>query len=57
MEQKIRILIADDHQLLTSGLKLEIAQWEDFEVAGITSNGKDTVEFWLPIVEKAIWGI
>ena len=45
MEQKIRILIADDHQLLTSGLKLEIAQWEDFEVAGITSNGKDTVEF------------
>ena len=45
MEQKIKILIADDHQLLTSGLKLEIAQWEDFEVAGITSNGKDTVEF------------
>ena len=45
MEQKLKILIADDHQLLTSGLKLEIAQWEDFEVAGITSNGKDTVEF------------
>jgi len=45
MEQKIKILIADDHQLLTSGLKLEIGQWDDFEVAGITSNGKDTVDF------------
>ena len=45
MEKKIKILIADDHQLLTSGLKLEIGQWDDFEVAGITSNGKDTVEF------------
>ncbi len=45
MEQRIKILIADDHQLLTSGLKLEIAQWDDFEVAGITSNGKDTVAF------------
>ncbi len=45
MEKKIRILIADDHQLLTSGLKLAIGQWEEFEVVGITSNGKDTVDF------------
>jgi len=44
MEKKIRILIADDHQLLTSGLRLEIAQWEEFEVAGIASNGRETVE-------------
>lgn len=49
MEKKIRILIADDHQLLTAGLKLEIAQWEEFEVAGIASNGRDTVD----LCEKA----
>jgi len=44
MERKIKILIADDHQLLTAGLKMEIGQWDEFEVVGIAANGRDTVE-------------
>lgn len=44
MADKIKILIADDHQLLTSGLKLAIDSWDEFEVAGIAANGKETTE-------------
>lgn len=43
MEKKIKVLIADDHKLLTSGLKMEIGLWEEFEVVGIASNGSDTI--------------
>ena len=44
MAGPIKILIADDHQLLTAGLKMAIESWEDFEVVGIASDGKATVE-------------
>lgn len=44
MSKKIKILIADDHPLLTSGLKLAIDGWDDFTLTGIASNGKEAVE-------------
>lgn len=43
MEQ-IKVLLADDHQILTAGLKMTIDSWEEFCVVGIASNGKETVE-------------
>ena len=44
MDKKIKILIADDHPLLTDGLKLAISEWEDFELTDIASNGREAVE-------------
>ncbi|MCR5456877.1 MAG: response regulator transcription factor [Clostridiales bacterium] len=44
MDKKIKILIADDHPLLTDGLKLAISEWEDFELTNIASNGQEAVE-------------
>lgn len=44
MSKRIRVLLADDHPLLTEGLKLTISEWEEFEVVGITANGLDAVE-------------
>ncbi len=39
---KIRIIIVDDHQLFRNGLKILLASFPEFEVAGEVSNG---VEF------------
>lgn len=43
MSEQIRILIADDHPLLTTGLKMTLEQWEEFEVVGIAANGLEAV--------------
>ena len=42
MIEKIRIIIADDHQLFRNGLKILLNAFPEFEVAGEASNG---VEF------------
>ena len=44
MSGKIKLLLADDHRLLTAGLKMAIDTWEEFEVSGIASDGRETVE-------------
>ncbi len=44
MTRKMKILIADDHPLLTAGLKLAIDAWEEFEVCGIAANGREAVD-------------
>ena len=44
MNGKIRVLLADDHPLMTEGLKLTIAGWEEFEVAGTAADGLEAVE-------------
>ncbi len=44
MSEKIRILLADDHPLMTEGLKLTISAWEEFEVVGIASDGQEMIE-------------
>jgi DNA-binding NarL/FixJ family response regulator len=41
---QIRILIADDHPLLTTGLKMTLEQWDEFLVVGVASNGLQAVE-------------
>ena len=44
MDKKITIVLADDHKLLTSGMKMLIDTWDEFELAGIADDGKSTVE-------------
>lgn len=44
MSERIRVLLADDHPLMTEGLKLTIGSWEEFEVVGAASDGIETVE-------------
>ena len=34
MDRKYKVVLADDHQLLTSGLRMTIEGWEEFEVVG-----------------------
>ena len=44
MSEKIRVLLADDHPLMTEGLRLTIGRWEEFEVAGAAADGAEAVE-------------
>ena len=44
MRKKITVLLADDHPLMTEGLKLTISAWEEFEVVGIASDGQEMVD-------------
>ncbi len=39
--EKIRIIIADDHQLFRNGLKLLLNSFSEFEVTGEASNGEE----------------
>jgi DNA-binding NarL/FixJ family response regulator len=39
--EKIRIIIADDHQLFRNGLKILLNAFPDFEVTGEASNGEE----------------
>jgi DNA-binding NarL/FixJ family response regulator len=41
---KIRLLIADDHEVVRHGLHLVLRQEPDFEVAGEACNGQEAVE-------------
>ena len=44
MSEKIRVLLADDHPLMTEGLRLTIGGWEEFEVVGVATDGAEAVE-------------
>ena len=44
MSGKIKVLLADDHPLMTQGLKLTIGGWEEFEVVGIAADGAEAVQ-------------
>lgn len=39
----IKVIVADDHELLTTGLKMTIDSWEDFCVAATACNGQEAV--------------
>ena len=41
----VKILIADDHQIVLDGLKMVLSAREDFEVVGEASNGLEVLEF------------
>lgn len=40
---KIRILIADDHGIVRKGLRLQLEQREEFEIAGEAADGREAV--------------
>ena len=44
MSEKIQVLLADDHPLMTEGLRLTIGGWEEFEVIGVASDGAEAAE-------------
>ncbi|MBE0689084.1 MAG: response regulator transcription factor [Anaerolineae bacterium] len=44
MSQRARILLADDHAVLRSGLRLLLEKQPDFEVIGEASNGGEALE-------------
>ena len=44
MSERIRVLLADDHPIMTEGLKLTISAWSEFEVVGIATDGQRAVE-------------
>jgi two-component system, NarL family, invasion response regulator UvrY len=39
----IKVLLADDHQILRDGLKQLLAEYDDIQVAGEASNGNETL--------------
>jgi two-component system response regulator NreC len=41
--KSIRVLLADDHNLIRAGLRLVVAQQSDFQVAGEAENGRQAV--------------
>ena len=43
MSKKIRILVADDHAVVRSGLALLLGTERDFEVVGQAKDGNDAV--------------
>lgn len=43
MTERIKVLIADDHPILTAGLKLTVEGWEEFALTGIAANGREAV--------------
>jgi DNA-binding NarL/FixJ family response regulator len=42
--KKYRTIIADDHHLLTEGLKMLIGEWDEFDVVKTCANGRETCE-------------
>ncbi len=44
MNIAIRVIIADDHLVVRTGLRLMLATSEDFEIVGEATNGVETVE-------------
>ena len=43
MGDTLKILLADDHRVLRTGLKLLLSSQEDFKVVGEASNGKEVI--------------
>ena len=46
--ERLRILIADDHQLIVEGLRIVLDQ-EDMEIVGVATNGRQAVELTLEL--------
>src|SRR5689334_8957322 len=44
MQEKIRVLIADDHPFVRLGLAAVFEVWDDLELAGEARNGKEAIE-------------
>ena len=51
--EKIKILIADDHAIVREGLKKIVAEEKDILIAGEAENSEQMMEF----LEKANWSL
>ena len=40
----VRVLIADDHPIVRSGIRTELLRNEDFDIVGEAENGKDALK-------------
>lgn len=45
MEEQIKVLLVDDHQMMRDGLRNTINKQEDMKVSGEASNGKEAIQF------------
>ena len=45
MQKKIRVLVADDHSVVRSGLRLFMLAFSDLELVGEAENGSQAIEF------------
>jgi NarL family two-component system response regulator LiaR len=45
MQKKIRVLVADDHSVVRSGLRLFMLAFSDLELVGEAENGNQAIEF------------
>ena len=43
-DDRIRVLIADDQELVRSGYKAILSTYPDFEIVGVAANGREAVE-------------
>jgi DNA-binding NarL/FixJ family response regulator len=50
----IRILIADDHQLLIDGLRRLLAEQRDLEVVGVANDGLEAMELTLSLAPEVV---
>jgi len=44
MSRKLRLLIAEDHQILRIGLRLLMTEWDDVELVGEAATGYEAIE-------------
>ena len=47
-KKKLRIVLADDHRVLRTGLKLLLSSQSDFCVVGEASDGKELLQYVAP---------
>ncbi len=44
-EEKIKLLIADDHQVVQDGIKLLLRKTDSIEILGTSNNGQEAIDF------------
>jgi DNA-binding NarL/FixJ family response regulator len=44
MLRKVKVLIADDHPIISEGVKKLVEELPDMEVSGVVNNGRELVE-------------
>ncbi|MBC8314114.1 MAG: response regulator transcription factor [Bacteroidetes bacterium] len=53
--EKIRIIIADDHELILKGISVILRSYPDFEIVGEATNGKEVVALTLQLTPDIVF--